>query len=464
MSAKRIAIAAAALVVFIVAVLLLASSTPSVSLDPTVKTVGALTPISVDVVSRHGIRRLDVYLEQNGARVEAGRLTWPSSRVWFWLHKHAPAQYALKVGSKTAPGIKDGPATLIIEATANDLRGSIATLTRPVTIATGPPMVSADGEQHYINQGGSEVVRIDPSGYWTDAGVRVGKYTFRSFPMPNGAGRFSIYAYPWDLPEDVVPTVFARNPTGAEATASFAYKLFPKPPRKRDFDLTDDVMRRLVEQIAPGGSGDLLSRFLAINRDMRRENNATLAALRDKTQPRFLFTKPFRQQPDSKVESVFADVRSYMYHGKKVDEEVHLGFDLSITQHVPVLAANDGIVVFAEKLGIYGNCIVVDHGYGIQSIYGHLSEIAVKPGDAVKQGQAMGRSGSTGLALGDHIHFSMQVDGVEVNPVEWWDGHWLQDHVWSRLSVQGAQASNASAVGAAAPAEPAAKHRRRRRR
>jgi murein DD-endopeptidase MepM/ murein hydrolase activator NlpD len=460
MSAKRFAIAAAALLVLLVAILLLVSSPPSVSLDPGVTMVGTLTPISVNVVSRHGIRRLEVYLEQNGARIEAGRLTWPPSRVWFWRHTHAPTQYALKVGSKTAPGIQDGPATLVIEATANDLRAATATLRRPVRIATGPPMVSADGEQHYINQGGSEVVRLDPSGYWTEAGVRVGKYTFRSFPLPNGGGRFAIYAYPWDLPPGVVPVVFARNPTGAEAVAGFAYKLFPKPPRRRDFELTNDIMRRLVEQIAPGGSGDILSRFLAINRDMRRDNNATLAALRHKTQPRFLFTKPFRQQPDSKVESVFADVRSYIYQGKKVDEEVHLGFDLSVTQHVPVLAANDGIVVFAERLGIYGNCVVVDHGYGIQSIYGHLSEIAVKPGDAVKQGQPMGRSGSTGLALGDHIHFSMQVDGVEVNPVEWWDGHWLQDHLWSRLSLPAAQAADVSA----ASAEPPARHRRRRRR
>ncbi len=460
MSAKRLVAAAAAFIVLVIAILLIASSSPTVSLDPRVKVIGTLTPIAADVTSGHGIRSLEVFLEQNGTRVQAGRLTWPSTRVWFWLHKHAPARYALKVGSKTAAGIKDGEATLIIEATANDLRGSTATLRRQVTIATGPPMVSADGEQHYINQGGSEVIRIDPSGYWTEAGVRVGKYTFRSFPMPNGPGRFSIYAYPWDLPADVVPMVFANNPAGAEATASFSYKLFPKPPRKRDFELTDDVMRRLVEQIAPGGSGDILNRFLAINRVMRRENNATLAALRDKTQPRFLFTQPFRQQPDSKVESVFADVRSYMYHGKKVDEEVHLGFDLSVTQHVPVLAANEGIVVFAERLGIYGNCVVVDHGYGVQTIYGHLSEIAVKPGDAVKQGQAMGRSGSTGLALGDHIHFSMQVDGVEVNPVEWWDGHWLHDHVWARLGLQGAQ----PAASVSGDGETRTKRRGRRRR
>ena len=98
-----------------------------------------------------------------------------------------------------------------------------------------------------------------------------------------------------------------------------------------------------------------------------------------------------------KEESVFADVRNYIYHGKKVDQQVHLGFDLSDVQNSPVEAANDGRVVWAKNLGIYGNCIVVDHGYGLQSIYGHLREIDVKEGEMVKKGQKMGISGETGL-------------------------------------------------------------------
>ena len=111
-----------------------------------------------------------------------------------------------------------------------------------------------------------------------------------------------------------------------------------------------------------------------------------------------------------------------------------LGFDLSVTSHVNVVASNSGRILYASNLGIYGNCIVVDHGYGLQSIYGHLSEIGVKPGDMVQKGQTMGKSGSTGLAGGDHLHYSMQVDGVQVNPVEWWDEHWIKDRILSKVS------------------------------
>ena len=111
-------------------------------------------------------------------------------------------------------------------------------------------------------------------------------------------------------------------------------------------------------------------------------------------------------------------------------------------KNTPVPAANDGKVVWAARLGIYGNCIVVDHGYGLQSIYGHLSEIEVKDGDMVKKGQNMGLSGATGLAGGDHLHFSMQVDGVQMNPIEWWDEHWIHDRILSKVGPRAAGGTN----------------------
>ncbi len=209
--------------------------------------------------------------------------------------------------------------------------------------------------------------------------------------------------------------------------------MFPKKFRQRDLPIDDAFLEKVVNQIDPNSSGDLLTRFLKINGELRRKNNQTLADLRLKTADHFLWKGPFLQLANSKVESQFADKRAYIYKGKKVDEQVHLGFDLSVTLHVAVAAANDGQVVYADDLGIYGNCVVLDHGYGLQSIYGHLSAIEVKPGDVVKKGQSLGRSGSTGLAGGDHLHFSMQVGGVQINPVEWWDDHWIKDRIRSKL-------------------------------
>ncbi|MGI8745612.1 MAG: M23 family metallopeptidase [Bryobacteraceae bacterium] len=412
--------------------LLLLSSTPAIEIGQPPSVIGTATPVNVHVTDTHGIRRFTAVLEQSGQKFPLSETTKPPHRFLFWRQREAPVYLTFTAGTKTAPGAKDGKANLILQATSNDLRGATATLTREVTVVTIPPSLAVDSSQHYINQGGSELVTFAVGGYATASGVKLGDFRFRSFQMPGKQQRLSLFAFPWDLPASTVPVVFATN-SADEVTRQFWYRVFPKRFRRRDLVIDDPFLERIVNQIEPGGSGDLLSRFLKINGEMRKQNNAVLAGLRAKTAEKFLWSGPFLQLANSKVESQFADVRSYIYKGKKVDQQVHLGFDLSRVKNTPIPAANDGLIVFAEKLGIYGNCVVIDHGYGLQSIYGHLSQIQVKPGDAVKKSQTIGLSGATGLAGGDHLHFSMQVDGVQVNPVEWWDEHWIRDRIWSKV-------------------------------
>ena len=200
----------------------------------------------------------------------------------------------------------------------------------------------------------------------------------------------------------------------------------------------------------PAPGDDLITPFLAINGELRRANAAAIAALAKKTSASKLWSGPFTQLGNSKVEAAFADHRTYVYKGKEVDQQVHLGFDLAVTSRVPIVSANAGTVLNASWLGIYGNCVIVDHGMGVQSLYGHLSSFDVKVGDTVTKGQTVGRSGMTGLAGGDHLHFTMLVNGQMVNPVEWWDPHWIDDRVQRKLGEAGAPAS--SAAGAPAQA------------
>jgi Peptidase family M23 len=435
----------AALVVAAVVVLAALSATPVIAVDPAVKAVGASTPVKVQVTDAYGLRRFRAVLEQNGARYTVYDQHRPAHRLLFMRLREAPHEVDFPAGKQQAPALKAGKATLIVEAQSNDFLGRTTSASVDLDVVLEPPRLVVDELQHYINQGGSELVTFTVSGDWSEAGVKVGQYTFRSFPMPGRPKneRFSLFAFSWDLPVDTVPHVYARNAAGTEVTGRFWFKIFPKPFRTRDLEITDAFLDKVVNQIDPGGTGDLLTRFLRINRDLRKQNNQTLADLRLKTEERVLWNGPFSQLANSQVEAHFADVRSYVYKGKKVDQQVHLGFDLAVTAHVQVLAANDGRVVWASDLGIYGNCIVLDHGYGLQSIYGHLSRIDVKVGDLVKKGQPMGHSGSTGLAGGDHLHFSMQVDGVQVNPVEWFDAHWIHDRILSKLAPEGQAAATA---------------------
>jgi murein DD-endopeptidase MepM/ murein hydrolase activator NlpD len=316
-----------------------------------------------------------------------------------------------------------------------------AHLESEVTVVTQPPTVSVDSEQHYLYLGMADLATFNVSGSWTAAGVRVGDQTYRSWPMPGGKpGLFSLFAFAWNMPADTIPKVFASNDAGNDVTTPISFQ-FPKKEQPKytvhDLQVSEGFMQKVVGELDPNGSGDPVARFVKINTEMRRANNKTLSDLQFKTADRFLFSQPFARQPHSQAEASFADVRNYIYQGKKIDQQVHLGYDLAVTQHVGVEASNDGRVVYAAPLGIYGNCIVVDHGYGLQTIYGHLSHIDVHAGDMVRRGQVMGQSGMTGMAGGDHIHFAMQLDGVQIDPKEWWDGHWIHDHIAKRVELPG---------------------------
>ena len=428
------------LVLVAIVLLITFSATPVVTLPDSLKTIGQATPVTASIADPHGIRRADAYIEQNGERHKVAEVEHPSRR-FHWLHGAPAETVAFTAGVKNTPQLKDGSARLIVEATSNDFRGKTVEVARDVIVATQPVRVSVDSDQHYLYVGMADLVTYNVSGAATASGVRVGDETFPGWPMPAGKpGEFSLFAFGWNIPMDTMPVVYAVGPGGDEAHGEMVVR-FPKREqpkyRVRDLQIDDKFMQKVVNELDPNGSGDMVERFVRINSEMRKANNQTLADLKTKTEPKFLWSQPFQQQPNTKVEANFADMRNYIYQGKKIDQQTHLGYDLSSTQHVGVQASNDGRVVYAAPLGIYGNCIVVDHGYGLQTIYGHLSEIDVHEGDTVKRGQVMGKSGMTGMAGGDHIHFSMQLEGVQIDPKEWWDAHWIQDHVARRVDLPG---------------------------
>ena len=146
-----------------------------------------------------------------------------------------------------------------------------------------------------------------------------------------------------------------------------------------------------------------------------------------------LWQGSFSRLPNAANRARFADHRTYYYKGKQIDRQVHLGIDLASVSNSPVPAGNTGVVVFAQSLGIYGKTVILDHGYGLFSMYSHLSQIAVQVGDRVSSGDKLGRTGSTGMAGGDHLHFSILINDTFVNPVEWWDRKWIQNNVTSKI-------------------------------
>lgn len=415
--------------------LVVASKNTLLEWEQPVKVIGTDTPVAVRATNVHGVRAFTATLVQGGKKYPVFSKSEGAIRWSFFRKAENPRSYQFEAGSKVAAGLTDGKAELVVEAVSNDLWAKRTRLAQPVEVNTKPPALQVDDTQIVMAQGGAGAVAFFVSGYWTEAGVRMGKYQFRSFPNPGAkdpSRRICVFAVPHDLAGGEKPVVFARNPAGVEVTAPIKSDLDRKKFRTRDLELPQSFVDKVLQELDAGGTGDVVDRFRRINNDMRKANNQTLYELRLKTEDRPLFTEAFRQLANSAVQAQFCDYRKYKYQGKQIDEQVHLGFDLASTKHADVVAANDGKVVFAAPLGIYGNAVVVDHGLGVQSLYAHLSAIKVKAGDAVKRGQLLGQSGATGMAGGDHLHFSMQVDGVAVNPLEWWDPAWIEKRLVSR--------------------------------
>ncbi len=302
----------------------------------------------------------------------------------------------------------------------------------------------------------------------------VGDVFYPGYPATGAGGpasdpslKVAFFALLYDQDLTTPISLFAKDDAGNQARASFDYKVFPKAFSRGRIELNDPFLQRVVPEIldhtpelklAVAQPSDYLPAFLKINNDLRRIDAQKVIDLARQSPPDVLWKGPFVPLGNAQVESKFADHRTYFYQGKEVDQQVHLGFDLAVTTNIPVKAGNDGKVVYADYFGIYGNCVIIDHGMGVSSLYGHLASFDIKTGDTVKREQVIGRSGMTGLAGGDHLHFSVQVQGHPVNPVEWWDSHWIDDRMMRKIREAGGQPAMAGpppAEGqAAASAEP----------
>jgi murein DD-endopeptidase MepM/ murein hydrolase activator NlpD len=232
----------------------------------------------------------------------------------------------------------------------------------------------------------------------------------------------------------------AEDAAGNRAEVSFIDQFFPKRYRNDRMELSESFMGKVVPEILAQSpeiqdKGNLLESYLEINRVLRQKNAAMLKDLAAKSRPEFLWNAPFISIPNGQVMAGFADHRTYYHQGREVDQQDHLGYDLAVTSQAPVPAANSGYVVLARYFGIYGNTVIIDHGYGVMSLYGHLASIGVAEGKRVARGEIVGNTGQTGLAGGDHLHYAVLLHGLPVNPVEWWDGHWIKDRISGKLGA-----------------------------
>lgn len=452
---KLLALLALLLVVFGVVWLLAGRAAgPGIDVEAPGPLVGQQSPLRVVLYAPDGtLAALRVSLEQKGQSHDLATLE--DARALSVQREADRVVVAGTVGRQAVPVLAEGPASIVIEASRPvlfGLRTVSSTARHDVDVRLTPPVLAPLSQFHFINQGGAELVtyRVTPAD--AESGVRVGEREYPGFPA-SGAGvpdadpglRVAFFALLHDQPADAPIRLFARDAAGNESTATFDTRVFPKRFRQSTIVLDDRFLERVVPPILQqspelpvADPSSTIEAYLAINRELRRLNNARINEIgRSRTAAEMLWSGPFRQMVNSAVEAGFADARTYLYEGREVDRQVHLGFDLASVQQAPIQAANRGRVVFAAYLGIYGNCVIVDHGLGVQSLYAHLSRISAQEGDMVEKDGVLGNSGITGLAGGDHLHFTMLLNGEPVTPIDWWSTQWIEDRILRKLRALG---------------------------
>lgn len=312
-----------------------------------------------------------------------------------------------------------------------------------IRVDLSAPKIRVLGGQHYVSRGGSDLVVYEVEDDAASSGVDVGDLHFpgRHPPSLPDNVRVALYTVRHDAPAGTTPRVSAIDAAGNRRVVSFPVevrtKTFPAEEIRVSDSFIDGTVRPLLDAHDKPIPDDPVEAFLAVNRVMRRASERTLKERTTESAPKLAIEGAFRQQPGTKVGSRFAERRSYLYDDRVVDHQDHLGYDLASVKQTPILAAQSGTVTAVEDIGIYGNVVLIDHGLGLSSLYAHLSSTDVEAGNEVRAGQPVGRSGQTGLASGDHLHFSVLVGGEHVDPIEWWDPRWVRLHIEEPLVEAG---------------------------
>jgi len=382
----------------------------------------------------------------------------------FELYQHTfPSAIAEEVFTVTLPGselnLDEGEAEIQIVARDRSLRANRADKTIKLPVDRRIPQLAILSQQHVGSQGGAEFVIFRAQDHNLDnVGVQVQEYTFPAIRAWMIDPRFkdhddiyvSLFAIPFGFTRDAGEIMaFAEDVAGNKAQSPLVFRIAPFRQADVTPNLSDNFLDRIIPRLLPqyGSQAGVavdpqdrtpagrIENFRLINEELRKFNDAVIQEVTSKFTPERYWQGVFVRGMAGSISSNLGEKRYYKYQGQDASHSVHLGLDIASVVNDTVRAAHNGKVAYTGDLGIYGNTVIVDHGLGLFTLYSHLSSIQVNVGDMLEQEDILGRSGETGLAGGDHLHFEFRLGTVPVTPIEWWDAKWIQDHIDGKLDA-----------------------------
>lgn len=326
----------------------------------------------------------------------------------------------------------------------NFFKGNQTVTNSKIIIDKKSPVANVITNSYLLRQGGSGVIIVEINDenlkdYYISFND---EEVFELFPFYKKNYFISIITWPIDIKEfkrvNVVAVDLAGNKT--EAKVPFYIKSFKE--KIDDIKISDDfvnnVSKHVLENSDMNVPSDIVEAFVKTNKELREKNVKTIREVVKKNLVNGMNTsfdiKPFVRLPNAATFAQYGERRHYFYGENKIDEAWHLGMDWASVKRADVQVSNPGKVIFKGYLGIYGDTAIIDHGLGLGTLYAHTSSINVEVNDEVKAGQHIANTGSTGAVFGDHLHFGVLVQGIEVNPNEWLDYTWMKTNVTKTIN------------------------------
>jgi murein DD-endopeptidase MepM/ murein hydrolase activator NlpD len=417
---------------------------PEIIFEQATPFIGKSHDFSISIADPNsGLRKIWVAMIQNGKEVILTEQDFPSAGFF--------SGGEIKSKSLNIPfepqkyEFSDGEAILRLSVWDFSWRGwwqgNQVYLEKNLTIDTQPPEIEMISTVHNLSQGGAGLVIYRTSENCRLTGVQVGDNFFPAHTGYYKDPRIRLAFIGLGYRQGAGTRIWIKAVDEAQNSAKAGVKHYirKKVFKKDNIRISDRFLNSKVPEfentIALDSSGSLVDKFLKINRDLRKANYQQISELTQTTATTKRWKGKFLRMSGAANQAGFADHRTYKYNGEIIDRQVHLGLDLAAVAHAPVPAANSGVVAFSGPLGIYGKTVLIDHGFGLFSMYAHLNRSDVSKGQEVSKGDILGRTGSTGLAGGDHLHFSILVHNTFVNPIEWWDAAWIKNNILAKIEA-----------------------------
>jgi murein DD-endopeptidase MepM/ murein hydrolase activator NlpD len=417
---------------------------PELSIEPESSFIGNSHDFSVAIADKKsGLRKVWIAIAKDGKEAVLADERFPSAG--FFSGGEVKDKNLNIVFEPKKYGFTDGKAMLRLAVSDYSWRGwwqgNQIYIEKGLTIDTQPPQIEVISSAHNLNQGGAGLVIYRISEDCRHTGVQVGDDFFPGYSgyYQDPLIQMAFVGLGYQQGPATAITIKAVDEAGNEAVAGLRYHIQKKDFKNDTIQISDEFLTWKLPEfenvMALEPTASRVDKFLKINRDLRQADYQKIAQLVETTTTVKQWDGAFLRMPGSANEAGFADHRVYQYNGRIIDRQVHLGLDLASVTHAPVPAANNGIIAFSGLLGIYGKTILIDHGFGLFSMYAHLNQSDVSKGQRVSKGEIIGHTGSTGLAGGDHLHFSILVNKTFVNPVEWWDAAWIKNNILSKIEA-----------------------------